>query len=454
MAVKEIYEGSEWICFTSAMVSHREKNGEPPWKEKEKKNEKSILLFNYLSWYFIIQVVSLRYFFFSFLFFNFFFFILFFLSSSIYYDAPEFKADVMHFIRLRFVDILSTTLMGFCLLGVLAAGSTIVRNALVHPVPHISGTTLEDYLHGRTSPTAWLTTIVTKPVEAKVVYQQLPNEPSKSLYYISRPEELTWLLNVEKQHAAGNAPPPPPPPLVVPSLGKIELPWLRKNRPSTPPRKIKGKVIWEPNLLQPTDLALEYKNKGIFVLKTDRARIAVSGRVDFSDCWDWNTKAIYASFVAIYATPAIPHNEVALSDVVLRPPPRISAIPPVIQPLVASLKKTANTTGTRRWTHEQRQAFQDYLVTLRNEHDSVGAIQDPFQKLVYFNKTEKYDLEDYYSGFLSGTKVKIVMRYQVMSYSGWAPLKELVVSENDIILQGEQEEFEENENEALGSVLC
>lgn len=165
------------------------------------------------------------------------------------------------------------------------------------------------------------------------------------------------------------------------------------------------------------------KDMGIYVRReTDVVATNVSGFLDFSRCWDWNTKAIYVTVLVQYATPSTPDNEFTLVDVVLRPHPRRRSV-------LGALRGVFLSDAPSEWRGKKYSSatYVEHLETLRNNHDSFGSLQDPYAKMVYFDNAWKYQLESYQSGTLPFRTVELKVRYQVMSYSGWAPLQEFVI---------------------------
>ncbi|KAH9600700.1 Signal peptidase complex subunit 3 [Trypanosoma melophagium] len=106
----------------------------------------------------------------------------------------------------------------------------------------------------------------------------------------------------------------------------------------------------------------------------DRIIPSFTFRADFSPAWDWNTKAIYVSFIARYRTDRNVLNEVTLLDAIL---------------------------------HTREEAAHWQLAYAR-----------------------KYPLEDAHANTLAGVLVQVVLRYQVLRYCGYSPVYEISPSGN------------------------
>lgn len=153
------------------------------------------------------------------------------------------------------------------------------------------------------------------------------------------------------------------------------------------------------------------------IRNVDRLGIYVSAVADFSACWDWNTKAIYISVLARYRTYAATENEVIFADAILR---RVT-VPKELQPL-QSLEVS-------EMTPDQQQQWLAFEKEVRHQqHDHASVHLDHVRHRVSFNHTLKYFVDDYAGHSLPGKEIEVVVRYQVMSYSGYAPVREDVVS--------------------------
>lgn len=151
-----------------------------------------------------------------------------------------------------------------------------------------------------------------------------------------------------------------------------------------------------------------------FERESDSVLLRLSGEVDVKQLWDWNTKAIYLSFLARYRTNRTRLNEVVFLDVIVRD---VS--------LPWKLRRLKGTTAETRSPSEEA-AYQGFLRSVRHPvHDAEGVSIDHVAKKVLLKKAAKYSVDDLYSHTLAGTEVEVVVRYQVMSYSGWAPVREL-----------------------------
>lgn len=261
----------------------------------------------------------------------------------------------MHHVRTRFVEIVSHVLTAYLMLAVLAASSTVVRNAVVHPSPTVVSFSVK----------------ASEPENHRKMYR-LPRDFSSSLYYVgtnSSSGESIWEPNAR---------------LYVPSSAAA----------AAGPRDPAAEVIY-------------------LIRQVDYVELKVSGNIHFSPCWDWNTKAIFVSFVASYQTAGATVNEVTFADMLLRPPPLPTSIPAPVRALLRS---------SAEWTHEDEVLYDEYLRSLRTSHDVPSVRIDPHEKSIVLEDVMKYPVEDYQSGSLIGRSITIRMRYQVMSYSGWAPV--------------------------------
>eukprot|EP00796_Vickermania_ingenoplastis_P000506 gene506-276_t len=360
----------------------------------------------------------------------------------------------MHLIRHRFLEIFSLMMTAYCILAVLAASSTVVRNVCYHPEPRFSTITVK-----------------AQQPERMKNSRRLPPNPEASVYFL-HPEQrrhaavmekakllMNARLEADRKMEAENA--------VLQSPGRVELRADQQGgddpmeeEPETmepleptepPPPELTLSPAQEKARTQAREQAKEYKlveanitedeyrdlawepgvrmynvtaghnivGQPYLVRRFDQVRVSISGMINFSPLWDWNTKAIYVAFVARYATPGTPDNEVAFADVVIRAPPSRGSRPDFINELL--LRPTSD------WSVEEVDMFNEHLQSLRTPHDVPSLLVDPYEKHLYLNDAIKYVVEDYHTGYLSYTNLEIVMRYQVMSYSGYAPLKENVM---------------------------
>ncbi|KPI88387.1 hypothetical protein ABL78_2506 [Leptomonas seymouri] len=174
---------------------------------------------------------------------------------------------------------------------------------------------------------------------------------------------------------------------------------------------------------------------------TNRIMLYLSGYIDFSHLWDWNTKAIYISFVARFQSPSTTQNEVTFLDAIMRP-----AAPPVSIARLAALRRreweakreldlaiksgaaSATASVESLLSDAERQQLADYEKTLVNEeHDHPSLFIDHIERILFLNNSFKYPINAFDDISLPGRVVEVVLRYQVMSFSGWAPLREDVL---------------------------
>lgn len=151
----------------------------------------------------------------------------------------------------------------------------------------------------------------------------------------------------------------------------------------------------------------------------DRLMAFATGAVNFRPCWDWSTKAIYVSLVARYKTTGCSVNEVTFADAVIRDVSVPSRLAPVAEKRHEGVVLTEE--EAKEW-----EAFEESIRHPHHDHPSVYI--DHVEKTVTFKNSMKYYLDDFYSDSLPGTPLEVVVRYQVMSYSGWAPLREDAVN--------------------------
>lgn len=61
-----------------------------------------------------------------------------------------------------------------------------------------------------------------------------------------------------------------------------------------------------------------YRAQTVFTgRQVDRAIVRVQGSADFTSCFDWNTKQIYVYFIVDYETPKYSRNEVTVYDTII-----------------------------------------------------------------------------------------------------------------------------------------
>lgn len=336
----------------------------------------------------------------------------------------------MHSGTVRFLELSSVLLTAFFTLAFIAAGSTIARVRWLDPQPVASGFILT----------------LSPPIRANVTSEYFHGTSlnSSSIYYVpasqlevvqrNSDEEAQWRKEM-RQFSHG-------PPVKTRYRTSSEEVIPKKRSETGDPEKdgeehgLLGR--WEPHQWlyegsychsshrftekgKPQTCAGLSQDIAAFFREVDVVLVNVSGMLDFSSCWDWNTKAIYVSVLVSYATPSTPQNEVTVMDVVLRPSPKRHSWRQSIRNFF-SLDGSRAPWDSPTLTAEQYEA---QLRSLSNSHDAVGTLQDPYLKRVYLHNAWKYSWKSYHSGTLPFRLVDIKVRYQVMSYSGWAPVKEV-----------------------------
>lgn len=151
--------------------------------------------------------------------------------------------------------------------------------------------------------------------------------------------------------------------------------------------------------------------------KFDRLQISVSGQVNFSNCWDWNTRAIYMNILGRYeVTNKTSFNEVTFLDAIIRN-----------EHLPRDLRYLQHKHFTEMTAKELKQwsKFSDLITNHRHDHRSLFI--DHIHKVIYLNHSKKFPLDDFYSNSLHGVNMQIIVRYQVLSYTGWVPIREDVI---------------------------
>lgn len=336
----------------------------------------------------------------------------------------------MHSGTVRFLELSSILLTAFFTLAFIAASSTILRVKVLNPQPvadHFSVT-------------------FSAPIRSNVtseLYNGSSLDPS-SVYYVppsqlqvvqrNTEEEATWRKEMRKSSRG----PPVKRRYASPSE---EVDQKKRIETGVHEKKAEQQALlgqWEPHqwvyegsYCHSTRLFTE---KGFpqtcaglsqdivaLIREVDEVLVHVSGVLDFSSCWDWNTKAIYVSVLVSYATPSTPQNEVNVVDIVLRPSPLRRSWTSALRNFF-SLDDARAPWDSPTLTDKEYRA---HLRSLRNSHDPDGALQDPYKKLVFLNNAWKYKWLSYHSGTLPFRLVDVKVRYQVMSYSGWAPVKEM-----------------------------
>ncbi|CCW72195.1 unnamed protein product [Phytomonas sp. Hart1] len=145
------------------------------------------------------------------------------------------------------------------------------------------------------------------------------------------------------------------------------------------------------------------------ICTVDNIALDVSAEMNFSECWDWNTKAIYIAFIAQYATPRGQKNEGIFLDVILRD----GRPPSLIHRLIRYVLELLFPKEAISWQENEK------------EHDAEGTFIDHKKKHVRLNKSMKYYVKDLYANTLEREMIKISVRYQVIGHFGWVPTREL-----------------------------
>ncbi|CCW65773.1 unnamed protein product [Phytomonas sp. EM1] len=141
----------------------------------------------------------------------------------------------------------------------------------------------------------------------------------------------------------------------------------------------------------------------------DQIALYVSGEVDFSGCWGWNTKMIYVTFLAQYTTRRGMQTEAVFLDAIIR-----DVRPPSLFPrLFRRVLEYVAPKGKHDWQETEK------------EHDAEGVYIDHVHKKIRFDNATKYYVEDFHTNTLKNEEVKIVIRYQVVGHFGWEPMREL-----------------------------
>ncbi|GET87245.1 hypothetical protein, conserved [Leishmania tarentolae] len=305
----------------------------------------------------------------------------------------------MHSIRQRSCDIAASALSALLVTAVLTAMTTILRDLVLRPRPIISDVRVSSFspLYHVRSPTLLS-----------------PENPHASLYY------LPGNSSGDQSSAARQLP------------ANIELVDMA-DRPEDSAEERQRKA-WQRQRL-PKGFSLGTRTIGRVVLY-------LSGSVDFSHCWDWNTKAIYISFIARFSSTSTSQNDVILLDAVLRPvslPAKLARLAERRrQERKAALLGSGNERATvaagsapasaQMLTDEERQQLAAFEQTLRNvQHDHSSVYIDHIDKRLVMNNSFKYFVDAFDDTSLEGNTVEVVLRYQVMSYSGWAPVREDVL---------------------------
>lgn len=338
----------------------------------------------------------------------------------------------MYLIRNRIMEIGSIMFSAYLILAILAASSTIARNLIVKPQPFfvdiaITSTRPERMKSMRALPPVWNTSVYYIPPEEretvakmefmkKAMQERVDSERKAATVGAPLEDNLSGADPIEEEDENGE------PVRLLESSPPVEDTTVDKTKEEEavgarmPSKAPVASSPWEPNAA-----LFERQTPGgmetvmYLIRQFDQVQISVTGMVDFSTCWDWNTKAIYVTFIANYSTIATT-SEMTFLDVVLKPPPPRRQLSGEIQAILAK-RERGETLFNSEW-----QKFHTHLRSLRTIHSVEGALVDPYQQRIYLDKAFKYYVEDYDTGYLPYSTLEVTMRYQVMSYSGWAPV--------------------------------
>eukprot|EP00744_Colponema_vietnamica_P019455 GILI01027517.1.p1 GENE.GILI01027517.1~~GILI01027517.1.p1 ORF type:complete len:197 (-),score=38.47 GILI01027517.1:96-608(-) len=102
----------------------------------------------------------------------------------------------------------------------------------------------------------------------------------------------------------------------------------------------------------------------------DRIILYTNGTVDFTSCFNWNTKQLFVMFVAEYQTSTYKRNEITVMDAIIT-----------------------------------------------DKKDAILSINEP---------SAKYPLDDVALGQIVGNPTVVLkVKYHAMTYSGWSPIREV-----------------------------
>ncbi|KAG5509085.1 hypothetical protein JKF63_06093 [Porcisia hertigi] len=303
----------------------------------------------------------------------------------------------MHSARQRLLDILASAFLAVLTGALLTATSTIIRGVVLNPCPIVSDV--------RVSSTSALYRVRSSALLSSTA-------PDASAYYLP--------VNGIDAHSEATT--------RLPS--NIEI-VDTADSPEDNHEDLRRKALQRANIPRGFSLGIR---------TTERVSLFLSGTVDFSPCWDWNTKAIYVSFIARFSSKSVVQNDVTILDAVLRP----VSLPAQLAQLAekrrqerraassrSDTEKTSAVKGpvaTPLLTNAERQQLADFERTLRSDnHDHPSLYIDHIDKRIVLKDSFKYYVDAFDDISLGGNTVEVVLRYQVMSYSGWAPLREDVL---------------------------
>lgn len=293
--------------------------------------------------------------------------------------------------RQRGCDIVASAVSAFLFMAVLTATSTILRDVVLRPRPIVRDI--------RVAGTSALYEVHTPTLLS-------PTQRDAALYYVDGREGEGRVL-----------------PENIRQLDLVDRDGDTQEE--------KQRKAWQRDRVPP--------GYGLGLRATHRVILYLSGSIDFAPLWDWNTKAVYISFVARFVAPSTPMNEVVFLDAVMRPvsPPapilRLAGLRRQEREARRRLEEAAARSGAHAsaasaealLTDDERQALSAYELTLRNpEHDHPSLQIDHLDRVLFLNESFKYFVDAFDAASLPNAMVEVVVRYQVMSYSGWAPVRE------------------------------
>lgn len=297
----------------------------------------------------------------------------------------------MHSMRQRACDIAATAISAFLAMALLTAVSTIMRDIVLRPRPIVSDVRISSAspLYQMRAPTLLSLAV-----------------PDAALYYVPSSE-------------GGGAPERRlPSNIVVMDMadGPADTDEDRRRK------------AWQRQRVPP--------GHEVGIRSSHRVALYLSGIVDFAPCWDWNTKAIYVSFVARFESRTTTQNDVVMLDAVLRPASLPANIAHLAErrrreraALAAAVALPAGSVAlAEELTDLERQELAVFERSLHSrEHDHPSVYLDHIDMRVVMNESYKYFVDAFDDASLVSNTVEVVLRYQVMSYSGWAPVREDVL---------------------------
>lgn len=285
----------------------------------------------------------------------------------------------MYSMRQRGCDIVASALSAFLVMALITAATTIMRDVLLRPRPRvhnlrISGMSPLYLVHAPTL-------LSTKQADAALYYHTVPDGEAKEL-----PPNIELVDLTDREGDSEEA--------------RRRKSWHRQRVPVG------------------FDLG---------VRRTHRIALYLSGSIDFSPLWDWNTKAVYISLVARFPSRSTSQNDVVFLDAVMRP-----VSPPASIARLAARRRRERAGGAAvespPLSDAERQQLMAYEQTLRSpEHDHSSLYIDHIDRVLFLNESFKYFVDAFDDVSLPGNVLEVVLRYQVMSYSGWAPVREEVL---------------------------